>query len=113
MKIGMRIAQARKARGWTQEGLAERSGLHKQTISEWERGNRTPSIDALAKLADALEVPLQDLVYGTAAELPQRQMIAAYVRLANQLLEEAPPRVRNRVSGPLEGISRIVGLPSA
>jgi transcriptional regulator with XRE-family HTH domain len=113
MKIGMRIAQARKARGWTQEGLAERSGLHKQTISEWERGNRTPSTDALAKVADALGVSLQELVHGTASGLSESQTIGFYVSLAIQLLEEAPPRVRNRVSGPLEGISRIVGVPSA
>lgn len=113
-EIGRRIALARKSRGWTQEDLGERSGHHKQSISEWERGNRTPQIDTLGKLADAFGITLEELVYGTKpkpiSDLSEeaKDQIIAYLRLATQLLEEAPDRVKDRVSGPLEGISRIV-----
>lgn len=54
---GDEIRVARKKLGMTQEQLAERMGLHgKQTISQWERGVRTPqgpSILLLRSLLDA------------------------------------------------------------
>jgi XRE family transcriptional regulator, regulator of sulfur utilization len=55
--VGQRIAQDRHERAWTQEQLAAAAGLHKQTISDIERGSKTGSRTLLLALASVLQVP--------------------------------------------------------
>jgi transcriptional regulator with XRE-family HTH domain len=47
---------------WSQEKLAENSGLHHNYIGEIERGEENVSVDALVRIATALKVRLSDLV---------------------------------------------------
>lgn len=54
--VGKNVRALRKAQGWTQEVLAERSGFPQQYISDLERGNRNPALLTLFELAQALEV---------------------------------------------------------
>jgi transcriptional regulator with XRE-family HTH domain len=60
--VGNRIQELRKARGWTQENLAERSGLHPTYIGGIERGERNATIASFCKIADALGISLAGLV---------------------------------------------------
>ncbi|MGV9676456.1 helix-turn-helix domain-containing protein [Nocardia sp. NPDC003482] len=59
--FGKKIAELRRARGLTQEQLAERSDLALPTIAAIERGKRWPRLMTLQKLAKALHVPTGDL----------------------------------------------------
>lgn len=61
---GLRILALREARGWSQEALAERAGLDRQTIGRMETSVRGVSIDAYLLVADALDVPLWRLFRG-------------------------------------------------
>ena len=54
MTLGEKIKILRKKR-FTQEELAERLGIHVNTLVRWERGDRVPTADKLKELADALE----------------------------------------------------------
>lgn len=47
--------------GLTQGELAERIGVGKSTISMWEKGDRTPSLEMLETLADFFNVSLSEL----------------------------------------------------
>lgn len=60
--IGQGIQAARSHAGLTQAELAHRVGVAKVTISHWETGHRTPSMDSLLRTADALGVPVANLV---------------------------------------------------
>ena len=60
--VGQRVAQARKAQGWTQERLSEAVGIEAISLSRWETGTRALSLSTLALIADVLEVGLGDLV---------------------------------------------------
>lgn len=60
--VGKLVRAARKARGWSQDVLADRSGLHRAHIGEIERGEVNVSIQTLSTLAQALKVGLRDLV---------------------------------------------------
>lgn len=51
------IRRIRILRGLKQKQLAQKSGLSPNSISEYESGYRTPSIDALEKLSKALTIP--------------------------------------------------------
>jgi transcriptional regulator with XRE-family HTH domain len=56
--------RARRAEidGLSQEGLGDLAGMHRTYVGDIERGLRNPSYRNLVKLAEALEVPLSELV---------------------------------------------------
>ena len=56
------VRQLREARGWSQERLANRAQLNRSYMGEIERGNAMPSLATASKLAQALEVPLSELI---------------------------------------------------
>ncbi|KIX78815.1 hypothetical protein SF23_04405 [Streptomyces sp. MBRL 10] len=60
--IGARIRAARTDAGLTQEALAERVGVDNKTIHRVEYGTSDPTLSLLLRLADALGVPLPELV---------------------------------------------------
>lgn len=55
-RIANRVRDLRMERGWSQPELARRSTLSNAMVSMVERGERTPSLEALAALASALDV---------------------------------------------------------
>jgi transcriptional regulator with XRE-family HTH domain len=55
-RLGGRIRALRQAKGWTQEDLAEKSGLHPTYIGGIERGERNVGLDNLLKIATAFRV---------------------------------------------------------
>lgn len=63
--IGQRMKQNRRARGMTQEDLAEALGCSVGYISNMERGTTKISLTTLAKIADTLHCDLGELVVGT------------------------------------------------
>jgi transcriptional regulator with XRE-family HTH domain len=61
---GTRITEARLARGFSQEILAEMAGPHRTYIGTVERGERNPALVNLVRIADALSVDLSTLTEG-------------------------------------------------
>ncbi len=60
----MNLRRLRSAQGYSQEDLAERTGLHASEISRLERGAREPRLGTIVKLARGLGVPAERLVKG-------------------------------------------------
>jgi transcriptional regulator with XRE-family HTH domain len=60
--LGRAIRKLRLDHGISQEGLADRCGLHRTYVGGIERGERNVSFGNLLKLAVALGVPLSELV---------------------------------------------------
>ena len=63
MDFPQRLAALRKERSLTQDALAERVGVHVSQIRRYEAGTSTPALDALRKLAIALSVSADTLVF--------------------------------------------------
>ena len=63
-QVGLNLKRIRKERGWSQEELAFESGLHRTYISGIERGARNPTIVILERLAQTLDVKIEELVRG-------------------------------------------------
>jgi len=61
-KFGQRLKTLRKAKGLSQEELAEKSGLNRPYISGIEKGRRNVSLEVMEKLAGALGVEMGELV---------------------------------------------------
>ncbi|HOI16814.1 MAG TPA: helix-turn-helix transcriptional regulator [Geobacteraceae bacterium] len=58
--LGARIREIRKARGFTQEQLAEMIDVEQKHVSRIESGKNFPTINRLEKIAAALNVPLME-----------------------------------------------------
>lgn len=56
------VKQLRLERGWSQQEVADRLGVNKQTISQYERGIRKPLFDTAEQLADIFHVDLNYLM---------------------------------------------------
>lgn len=62
VEIAQRLAELRRERGFSQEGLAEQLGLSRQAVSKWERAESAPDMGNLIALADLYEVTLDELL---------------------------------------------------
>jgi transcriptional regulator with XRE-family HTH domain len=60
--LALNIRRLRGERGISQEKLADLAGLHRTYVGSIERSERNVSIDNIAKLANALEVKISELV---------------------------------------------------
>ena len=63
MHFPARLIQLRKAIGFTQQTLAEAAELHVNQIRRYEAGSAQPTLEALIRLAKALHVTLDGLVF--------------------------------------------------
>ena len=62
MQIGNKINQLRKLSGMTQEQLAEKLNVSRQTVSKWETGSTFPDIESVVKVSEIFRVSLDDLL---------------------------------------------------
>ena len=62
MEIGNKIAELRKKNGLSQEELAEKVGVTRQTISKWELGETSPDLKQAKELSKVFKVSLDELV---------------------------------------------------
>lgn len=60
--VGDNFGRVRKAKGLTQEQVAERSGFSQQYLSDLERGRRNPTVVSVYELAMALDVNYLELL---------------------------------------------------
>ena len=61
MEFREMLLQTRKAKGWSQEDLAEKIQISRQAVSKWETGDAMPDLPKLLALADALDISLDAL----------------------------------------------------
>ena len=61
MEIGNKIMELRKKNGLSQEELAEKVGVARQTISKWELGETSPDLKQSKELAQIFKVSLDEL----------------------------------------------------
>lgn len=61
-KVARNLKIERVKRGWSQERLAEASGVGQNSIARYETGTTTPGLDQAFKIASALGCSIDDLV---------------------------------------------------
>lgn len=62
MNLGESLLNARKSKGLTQEAVAEKLGVSRQTVSKWETGETLPDIRQSKRLAALYGVTLDELI---------------------------------------------------
>ena len=74
---GDRIKESRENQGLSKTKLAEKTGLTLSAISQFESGERDPSLESLKKLADALQVSA-DYIMGIKEEISDQNILATF-----------------------------------
>lgn len=60
--IGKELRRARKKAGLSQEQLAEEAGIHRTYVSLLERDMKSPTVDVLLRICNALEIKASDIL---------------------------------------------------
>ncbi len=72
MEFNNKLYSLRKQKGFSQEELANRLNVSRQTISKWEVGESTPDMEKLVAISDLFEVSLDELVLDKTPEEPEK-----------------------------------------
>ena len=76
----------RKRKGITQEELATRLNVVRQTVSKWEKGLSVPDSELLIKLAEVLEAPVSQLLGSKIETAEQPDALAEQLSRINEQL---------------------------
>ncbi|MBO4882199.1 MAG: helix-turn-helix transcriptional regulator, partial [Lachnospiraceae bacterium] len=68
MEFNNKLYELRKQKGFSQEELANRLNVSRQTVSKWEVGESTPDMEKLVAMSDLFEISLDELVKGVEPE---------------------------------------------
>jgi transcriptional regulator with XRE-family HTH domain len=62
MTFGEKLKNERTKRGWSQEELAEKLFVSRQSVSKWENGQNYPSIEIIIKISDLFGLTIDELL---------------------------------------------------
>ncbi|WID99746.1 helix-turn-helix transcriptional regulator (plasmid) [Bosea vestrisii] len=77
MVVGLNVQRVRRERGFSQEELSFRSGFSRAYLSGLEAGRRNPTVMSLWKLAVALDVTLESLIFRPAKSGERKQSLSS------------------------------------
>ena len=75
MDFNNKLYELRKQKGFSQEELANRLNVSRQTISKWEVGESTPDMEKLVAISDLFEVSLDELVLDKAPKAEATEQV--------------------------------------
>ena len=64
MNLGERILSFRKSKGYSQEDIANKLNVSRQTVSKWETDQSTPDFDKIVPLCELFEIGVDELLTG-------------------------------------------------
>lgn len=109
--VGARIAELRKARGLTQVELAEALGIVQAVVSTYEVGRIRPHPGVLVRLADVLDVSVDEILGRSARRQPKMHDHRLWNRFL--LLERLPERDQKAVMRMISSLAAANGVKEA
>ena len=79
------LKKIRKDKGYTQEELAKKLNVVRQTVSKWEKGLSLPDVDILSKIANVLETDVNILLDGQITSTDQSEIVKQLAKINEQL----------------------------
>jgi transcriptional regulator with XRE-family HTH domain len=102
LPLGERLKQLRRELGWSQADLAAKIGADAGQISRYENGHMTPSAEAVAKLAEVLDVSADYLLIDSSTRRSLRSpenVLGDHLALVAELGEDELAVVRSVIDG--------------
>lgn len=97
-RFHQRLAALRKERGLTQQALADRVECHVQQLKRYEAGSSQPTLEVIRKLATALSVTSDQLLFGKDERGPDDDLKLQFEAIS-QFDEEEKRVVRSVLEG--------------
>lgn len=107
MTLGQNIQNARKAKGMSQETLAEKIGVSRQALGKWEKDTALPGLDNLQALAAELGTGV-DALLGAQAESPAAPAVTLDALRDLLAARDAEEKRRRRLWGGAAGAAFLV-----
>jgi transcriptional regulator with XRE-family HTH domain len=98
-RVGSTLAALRTARALSLEELSRQAGVSKSMLSQIERNQANPTVAVVWRLANALGVPMHELLGGAKPDAPAIATVAAH---ATPALRSPDGRCELRILGPIE-----------
>ncbi len=95
------VRELRRRKGWSQQNLADASGVGQDTISSLELGRHQPRPSTLRKIAGALGVEVANL-FGESVPSPKGREFFDIDRLKEEAIEKARPRNSSEIQRSVE-----------
>jgi transcriptional regulator with XRE-family HTH domain len=110
-EFGMALSRERIKRGLTQAELAERMDSTVRVISHFEREVKNPPAETVKKLADALGISIERLLYpdrknGNLTDMPLDRGLSKRFDLAQKL----PPTSRQEIKKFIDAMAKVNGV---
>lgn len=99
MNFPKRLVSLRKAKGFTQQTLADAVDMHVNQIKKYEAGTAQPTLTAMIKLAQTLHVSLDELVFEEGERGPDEDL-----RLQFEAISRMPDEEKKIIKALLEGM---------
>jgi transcriptional regulator with XRE-family HTH domain len=114
MEFPERLTTLRKERGLTQQALADQVGVHVLQIRRYEGGNAQPTLDVIKRLAQALRVSADAIVFDASERGPDEDFLFQFEAVSRMPKKERDAIrtlleamiVKNQVAGVLEGVAK-------
>ena len=93
--LNIRIKKERQRHGWTQVEFANKLGLTKQTINNWENERRTPDPNTVVAIAELFGVTTDYLLGKEQTPLTQEHLTDTYDHIKKELGEDVSVMFKN------------------
>ena len=109
--FGQAMAAARMKKGYTQAELAKVSGLSRRVISSLEREVQNPTTETVKKVADALKIPVEQLLFpGETAKTTDEEQIDKSLYRRFQTAQKLPQTTKNELKKIIDAMTNAHGL---
>lgn len=93
MNIGEKLFELRKEKNLSQEEVAEKLNVTRQSVSKWETGQSTPDFDKILPLCELYEITTEELLTGKKPEV-----VNVEDNGANNIEENSEENIRNKTA---------------
>ena len=89
--LAEKIYQLRKAKNWSQEDLAAKIGVSRQSVSKWERGEALPDLERMISLSDIFGVSIDDLIRSNKITEDEKEDLQSQAKTTPPQIDQETP----------------------
>ena len=93
MEFNNKLYELRKQKGFSQEELANRLNVSRQTVSKWEVGDSTPDMEKLVAMSDLFGISLDELVLDKSPEPAPVEQVPVKSELYSEIKTDIKEKV--------------------
>ena len=93
MNLGERLFELRKAKSLTQDEVAEKLNVTRQTVSKWETNQSTPDFDKIVPISELFEIGVEELLTGKKEEKQKKAELQEEKVITKQEAKEKSAKV--------------------